>query len=108
MSYYPEFQTALELTAGNHQITDSAAIMGALSIHLNDRASGEDKKPVWRLSDASTGIPPGDNPGVIFFAAFVDDPRVQAGSFITFPWPCKNGIFLEVPPGGVCSVCWVK
>ena len=101
MSYFPQFQSALELTEGQHQLSVGAGYIDKVSIHLKGTSK------VWRISDAGAGIPPGDTPGHIIWASFFDDPKAGPGAIIEIGWHVNEGIFFEVPPGGVASVSFI-
>lgn len=106
MSYFPQIQNAYELTAGKYQLTVGPGYIGKISIHLKGTGD-KNSKDVWRVSDAGAGIPPGDTPGHIIWATFIDDPKAMSGSVIDLGWSVNEGIFLEVPAGGVCSVNFI-
>jgi hypothetical protein len=102
MSYFPQVNTQLEISASTQLKTTPGHFLKFL-IHLKGTSG------VWRVWDAASTPPtnPGDTPGQIVGAWFADDPKAGAGSIVEVDWPCKAGIFLEVPPGGVCSAEWI-
>jgi hypothetical protein len=101
MSYFPQKQSKYEVTAGEYQLKSGGGHFDKLIIHLK----GKNRTDVWRVWDA---IGPTDlTAGKIIWASYVDDPKVQAGCIIDLDWTCHEGVFLQVPEGGVCSVSWI-
>ena|SRR5215472_2691679 len=101
MSYFPTVQHRYEITAGQHQLKEGDGFVDKLIIHLK----GSDKSKVWRVWDSIGATD--QAVGKIIWAAFSDDPKVQPGSIIELGWTFSEGLFLEVPPDGVCSIAWI-
>ena len=97
--YFPQVQTKLEITT-SAQLKDSPGHMLKFAVHIKG------KNDVWRIWDSANGPVPGD-PGNIVYAAQYDNPRVQEGCVVELDWNCLEGIYIEVPAGGVCSAEWI-
>jgi hypothetical protein len=117
MSYFEHAQTKNEINAST-QLKSGKGTIVSLIIHIagngqpsSGRAGNRnalDAKSsagqVWRVWDAIGAVE--DQPGsigAIVFAGFYDNPRLQEACVVELDVPCKTGIYLEVPTGGVCS-----
>ena len=101
MPFYPQLQTQLEISAST-QLKAAPGHMLKFLVHTRST----DKTKVWRVWDSASGPVSGD-PGNIVGAWYADDPKVSPGSVVEVDWPCKEEIYLEIPPGGVCSAEWI-
>jgi hypothetical protein len=99
MTYYPQVQTKYEINA-NVQLKEGSGTVQKLIIHIRGESG------VWRVWD-SIGMPAGDNPGRIVWAAQFDNPRVQEACIVDLDWPFDTGLFLQIPPKGVCTASWL-
>jgi hypothetical protein len=88
--------STLEIVSGDHQISDNPGAVGALSIHI---AGGDEG---WMVAD-SIGAPVSE---AIIWAATSDSVYAKGGAVVRLDFPITKGLWLRVPPDGVCSLSW--